>query len=216
MDGKVVLSLLVDATGMPRNIMFLKPRGSALDQFALKIVSADRFNLGTHEGVPVVVAQSVEVDLQACVEDKKDDAGIETYSLRLRSQPVQKFGLLPEQPEEAVLTPIGLSLEDSDNADVAYYRVGGEVSAPIILNHADPEYTHEALRAKYGGICIVSMIVDAQGMPRNLHVVRALGMGLDQNAIEAVKKYRFKPAMKDGKPVPVKVNIEVNFRLYPR
>jgi TonB family protein len=79
-----------------------------------------------------------------------------------------------------------------------------------------PEFTDEARRAKYWGVVLVSIIVDAQGMPRDLHVVHPIGMGLDQKAIEAVKKFRFKPAMKDGKPVPVKVTIEVNFRLYTR
>lgn len=91
--GKVVLSVLVDTTGQLHNIMFLKPLGTDLDRFALKIVSADRFIPGTHEGVPVVVGQSVEVDLQACVDEKKDNAGKKIYSLRLRSQPVQKLTL---------------------------------------------------------------------------------------------------------------------------
>jgi TonB family protein len=59
------------------------------------------------------------------------------------------------------------------------------------------------------------LIVDAQGNPQNVHIVRTLGMGLDEKALEAVRKYKFKPAMKDGKiPVPVPITVEVNFRLY--
>ena len=95
------------------------------------------------------------------------------------------------------------------------YRVGGGVSAPVALNNVEAEFSDEARRAKYQGVCIISLIVDAQGNPQNPRVVRALGMGLDEKALEAVRKYKFRPAMKDGKtPVPVMISVEVNFRLY--
>ena len=95
------------------------------------------------------------------------------------------------------------------------YRVGGGVSAPQALNSVEAEFSDEARRAKYQGVCLISLIVDAQGNPQSPHVVRALGMGLDEKALEAVKKYKLKPAMKDGKtPVPVMITVEVNFRLY--
>jgi TonB family protein len=95
------------------------------------------------------------------------------------------------------------------------YRVGGGISAPVLLYSIDAEFSDEARRAKYQGVCIVQIIVDAQGNPQNPRVVRALGMGLDEKALEAVRKYKFKPAMKDGKtPVAVPINVEINFRLY--
>jgi TonB family protein len=94
------------------------------------------------------------------------------------------------------------------------YHVGGGVSGPVPIFQPDPEYSDEARRAKYTGIVMVSLIVDAQGNPQRVRVVRALGMGLDEKAIEAVKQYKFKPAMFQGKPVPVEVNIEVNFQIY--
>ena len=95
------------------------------------------------------------------------------------------------------------------------YQVGKNVSAPVPLFTPEAEFSDEARRAKYQGVCIVGLIVDVHGDPQNVHVVRALGMGLDEKALEAVRKYKFKPAMKDNKtPVPVAVNVEVNFRLY--
>jgi protein TonB len=95
------------------------------------------------------------------------------------------------------------------------YRIGGGVSAPVVLIQPEAEFSDEARRAKYQGIVVVSLIVDAQGNPQNPRVVRALGMGLDEKALEAIRKYKFKPAMKDGKtPVPVMISVEVNFRLY--
>lgn len=93
--------------------------------------------------------------------------------------------------------------------------VGGRVSAPVPLFQPEAEFSDEARRAKYQGVCLVALIVDAQGNPQNVHIVRPLGMGLDEKAMEAVRKYKFKPAMRDGKtPVPVMVQVEVNFRLY--
>jgi TonB family protein len=94
------------------------------------------------------------------------------------------------------------------------YHVGGGVSAPQLVFAPDPEFSDEARRAKYQGVCVVSLIVDAQGNPQRVQVVRHLGMGLDEKAVEAVKQYRFKPATLQGKAVPVEVNIEVNFRIY--
>lgn len=95
------------------------------------------------------------------------------------------------------------------------YRVGGGVSPPIPLFQPEAEFSDEARRAKYQGICLIYVIVDAQGNPQNPRVIRTLGMGLDEKALEAVRKYKFKPAMKDGRtPVPVGITIEVNFRLY--
>jgi len=101
------------------------------------------------------------------------------------------------------------------NAGGGLYRIGGGVSAPLVLHAVDPEFSDEARRAKYQGLVLIQMIVDAQGNPQNPKVVRPLGMGLDEKALEAVRQYKLKPAMKDGKtPVPVMITIEVNFRLY--
>jgi TonB family protein len=94
------------------------------------------------------------------------------------------------------------------------FRVGGGVSAPRALDTPDPEYSEEARKAKYQGVCILWLIVGPDGHPRDVKVARSLGMGLDQKAIEAVRKWKFEPAMKDGKPVAVQINVEVNFRLY--
>jgi protein TonB len=101
------------------------------------------------------------------------------------------------------------------NTGGGLYHVGGGVSAPVPLNSVEAEFSDEARRAKYQGVCLISLIVDAQGNPQNPRVVRALGMGLDEKALEAVRKYKFKPAYKQGQgPVPVMITVEVNFRLY--
>lgn len=93
------------------------------------------------------------------------------------------------------------------------YRIGGGVSAPLVLSKAEPEYSEEARKAKFQGTVVLMIIVDDKGLPQNIRVVRPLGLGLDEKAIEAVQKWRFRPAMKDGRPVKVEATVEVNFRL---
>ena len=93
------------------------------------------------------------------------------------------------------------------------YHIGGGVSQPQLLVKVEPEYSEEARKAKYQGSVVLQIIVDAQGNPRDIKVIRPLGLGLDQKAIEAVEKWKFAPGKKDGKPVPVIAQIEVNFRL---
>jgi TonB family protein len=94
------------------------------------------------------------------------------------------------------------------------FRVGGGVSAPKAVYSPDPEYSEEARKAKYQGVCVVTLIVGPDGRPRDVHVARSLGLGLDEKAIEAVNQWKFDPAQKDGKPVAVAINVEVTFRLY--
>jgi TonB family protein len=93
------------------------------------------------------------------------------------------------------------------------FRVGGGVTAPSLVFKVEPEYSEEARKAKYQGTVVLYVEVDASGKARNLKVLRSLGLGLDEKAIEAVNKWKFKPGVKDGKPVTVAATIEVNFRL---
>jgi periplasmic protein TonB len=94
------------------------------------------------------------------------------------------------------------------------YKVGGGVQAPRAIYAPDPEYSEEARKAKYQGVVVLWLVVGPDGRPRDMRVQRGLGMGLDEKAVEAVKQWKFEPATKDGKPVAVQINVEVNFRLY--
>lgn len=94
------------------------------------------------------------------------------------------------------------------------YRVGGGVSAPRAVYAPDPEYSDEARKAKYQGTVVLWMVIGPDGRPRDLRVTRSLGMGLDEKALDAVRTWRFEPALKDGRPVAVQISVEVSFRLY--
>jgi TonB family protein len=101
-----------------------------------------------------------------------------------------------------------------DSGNRIYTPGAGGVSQPVPIVTPEAEFSDEARRQKYEGVCLISVIIDAQGNPQSPRVVRRLGMGLDEKALEAVMKYRFKPARKDGKPVAVRISVMVNFRLF--
>jgi TonB family protein len=92
------------------------------------------------------------------------------------------------------------------------FRIGGG-AAPVPIVRVAPEYSEEARQAKWQGSVLLQVTTDEKGVPQNIKIVRPLGMGLDQKAIEAVRQWRFEPGLKDGKPVPVTANLELNFRL---
>lgn len=94
------------------------------------------------------------------------------------------------------------------------FSVGGGVSAPLPIYKPEPEYSPEARLAKLQGTVILSLIVGIDGKAHAIQVARSLGLGLDERAIAAVRQWRFDPAKKDGKPVPVAVDVEVSFRLF--
>jgi periplasmic protein TonB len=93
------------------------------------------------------------------------------------------------------------------------FRVGGGVSAPVVLYKVEPEYSEEARKAKYAGTVVLQLIVDATGKAQGIKVTRSLGLGLDENAIQAVNKWKCRPGYRNGQPVAVLATIEVNFRL---
>jgi TonB family protein len=93
------------------------------------------------------------------------------------------------------------------------YRVGNGVSAPSVLRKTEPEYSEEARVARLQGSVVMSVIIGADGLVQEPRVVRGLGLGLDENAIEAVSQWQFKPGTRDGQPVKVAATIEVNYRL---
>jgi TonB family protein len=93
------------------------------------------------------------------------------------------------------------------------YDPGDGVTAPVLTTKTDAEYSDSAQKARYQGAVILSVVVDARGEPRDVEVVRKLGLGLDEEAVEAVKQWRFAPGTKDGQPAAVRTRVQFTFRL---
>jgi TonB family protein len=89
----------------------------------------------------------------------------------------------------------------------------GAVTAPTLLWKSEPEYSEEARKAKVQGTVVLAVEVDAQGQVRAIQVRQSLGLGLDERAIEAVRRWKFRPGLRNGKPAPSPAVIHVNFRL---
>ena len=108
----------------------------------------------------------------------------------------------------------GIGVGAGGNLGGGVMRIGGGVSAPIPTYQPEPEFSEEARRAKVAGNVLVYLQVDELGHPQNVRVLRGIGLGLDEKALEAVRQYRFKPAMKNGHPVRVEMNVDVTFQIF--
>jgi periplasmic protein TonB len=92
-------------------------------------------------------------------------------------------------------------------------RVGGNVKAPVTLERVDPRYTEVARKARIQGIVIIEAVIDRQGNVTEARILKGLPMGLDAEALAAIKRWKFKPGTLNGQPVPVYYNLTINFRL---
>lgn len=92
-------------------------------------------------------------------------------------------------------------------------RVGGNVKAPVIVTRVEPVYTEVARRARIQGIVIIEAVIDRQGNVTEARVLKPLPMGLDQAALDAIRRWKFRPGTLNGQPVPVYYNLTINFRL---
>jgi TonB family protein len=213
-DGTSVLSAIVDSDGFPQEIYFLRAIGSHLDAIALKLAESDRFKPGTRDSAPAAMVVSIEIDLTGCIEKKKKEPAQEDYSPKLSSLPVQRIDLQQPPFKDATLTLTSSVLQRAGNSSSKSSQVVGGITAPVPLITPEARYSDAARKKKLQGICLIRLIVDTQGLPQDVHVIKSLEPGLDQNALDAVNQYLFKPAMLDGHPIPVAIKVEVNFKLY--
>lgn len=93
------------------------------------------------------------------------------------------------------------------------YAPGKNVTKPELVHKVEPEYSEDARKAKYAGTVVLYIEIDPNGHPTNIRVQRSLGMGLDEKAMEAVRKWIFVPGKQNGKAITVPATVEVNFRL---
>src|SRR5690242_11899790 len=107
---------------------------------------------------------------------------------------IQFLLLVPITGSQAV----GLTLPDE-----RVYKVGGEIMPPFPVYSPQPSYSERARNAKLEGIVVISVVVTSQGRVSQVRIVKPLGLGLDQNTVESVKKWKFRPAMRAGIPVAV-------------
>lgn len=114
------------------------------------------------------------------------------------------------------VTRAGVSIPGTASADSSIGAASGAVpdpSVPILISKVEPEYSEAARKAKYQGTVTLNVEVSAAGQVTSARVVKSLGLGLDEKAIDAVKQWKFRPAMKDGQPVAAQAQAQLSFRL---
>lgn len=149
------------------------------------------------------------------VDDRLADAAIDAVK-QWKYQPTLLNG---EPVEVKTQIDVNFTLAEKEaaagpgTAQDGAFRIGGDVSRPVPIFKVEPEYSEEARAVGFQGRVLLSTVIDAEGTPTQIKVVRPLGMGLDEKAVEALAKWRFRPATKEGKAVAVISNVEMNFRL---
>ena len=123
-----------------------------------------------------------------------------------------------QKPKDAAGDPpigSGASAMAPQGAAGAVYRVGKDVTAPVKVYGPDPPYTQEGRQAHLNGQVIMAAVIDAKGNVDSVQEIsKPLGKGLDESAMKTLRTWKFKPATREGQPVPVKVKIEITFRYY--
>ncbi len=210
LDGVVKLSALVDENGVPRGIQTLQSDDARLNDFATELVAEQRFRPGTYNNSRAAVAIAVTAALHTCVLPAKKKLTEENTALTLRSHPFIEVTVLASPPassETASPAPVAFTANSGTTNQLA-----GSTGAPTPIFQPNPQYTRLAKRNNIVGTCLIGATVDAFGVPQDVDVVSSLEPSLDENAIEAIKTWRFNPALQGGSvPVPFGITIAVTF-----
>ena len=180
-------------------------------------ITAKRTNTSTCEATLVVRSAGEDFDVLIPASVRQ---GMSVAPERLRGGVACFNGTVSQAPTpvriqaasvEVTAAPAGASLSSA-----VMVPCGAQITMPRILREQKPEYTTEAMRARIQGSVEVEAVVDTDGNIADARVVRALHPDLDESAVAAVKAWKFSPGLKDGKPVPVLVDIEMSFALSSR
>jgi TonB family protein len=185
--GRIVLHVTVAADGIVKDVTVVSG-DPVLVGPAMDAVRQYQFAPCMQEGSPIESQTNITV----------------TYDLRRgASYPADASSAVPREPQEDVIREI-------EHRELFQLRDG--VTFPKALVHVNPEYSDAARKANLQGGVVLGVVVGIDGKPRSLWVAQTLGEGLDENAIEAVKRWIFEPATKEGKPVPILISLVLDFR----
>jgi TonB family protein len=219
-QGAVILHALISKTGTVEKLNVISGP-PMLVKSAMDAVQQWKYKPYIVNGQPVEVSTTITVNFALADQPAAASPPSSTPTLFVNSTDA-----------DAAAADTQAEQRDRDRA-ANLRKIGGTVSAPVLMYEVEPKFSEDARKAKVAGTVLVSLIVDPSGLPQNVHVVRGIEIGpdgkpnptltdearaaaatLDQNAVDAVNKYKFKPAMEDGKPVPVLLNIEINYKLF--
>lgn len=206
--GQELLSLIVGKKGLPSNVRLLKPLGKGLDEQTIAAVEQWKFIPGTYKGhtVPVVVTLSLYFDHCNSAADAAP-AGAGDAAPAYRRFPAPGTGFSLAEPDDKSARKI-----------IRFYDCGSGIGvspkmacAPELISAPQPMYTEAARQAGLEGTVLVSMVVNKRGSTQDVHVVQSIGKAVDEPAVEAVKKWKFRPALYNDEPVSVSAHAALEF-----
>lgn len=204
LNGFVKFAATIDTAGLPHELKMLEASDRRLVGFATEIAEAQRFKPATIDDAPAAVAVELAVGLQTCAQREKHPDNGDFYRFTLRTHPMIALALVTHP---AVQTALSAASTEPAKAEQA----GGHISTPTPTILTDPEIPASKKFQKRGR-CFLSVMIDASGVPQNIRVFQELEPELDSNAIEAVKNWRFKPALRDdNSPVSVEGTVVATF-----
>ena len=115
-------------------------------------------------------------------------------------------------PVEARI-PIWFGTQPKSGGEIYRVSPSGSIAAPRIISRVEPTYTQEARDAHRQGVVVLYAEITPEGRPENIQILRGLGMGMDEKAVETYRQWKFQPATKDGNPITVMLTVEMNFSL---
>jgi TonB family protein len=216
-QGAVILHAIISKNGTIKNLAVISGHRMLVNA-AREAVSRWTYKPYLLNGEPIDVETSITVN----------------FNLADSTAQVEPKGVASKPNDPPMLLAIAHASDNpADYNGGPVRQVGGGVKGPLIIYQPEPEYTQAGKKAKVQGVATVAMVVDANGIPQNVHLAHGLGVGPDgkpdpkfkkawrkaadgmnQSAVDAVTKYRFKPASENGKPVAVYLNVEVNFEIF--
>jgi TonB family protein len=185
-QGMTVMATVIDANGVPRHIQVLHTHGDAFDQASIAAVKHSTFKPGILAGKPVPVWIDVRVVFSAD-----------------RSQAAPQV-LITERDLPA---PDASKLEDKHHNPLSY-------TPPFPIHTVDADFADPFSKHPYVQVAVVEVLVGVDGLPKQVHVRRGLGFGLDEKASAAVMHYKFLPATKKGVPIEASRNVQVSFAVF--
>jgi TonB family protein len=153
--------------------------------------------------------------LHIVIEDPRDKSNSEWIMTLVTPDKAEFNSADPARPKN--MQPWSALRASDDQPEVnagSVYHIGAGVSAPVVISQVAPDFPPGHTEKGFSGKCLVSLVVNSDGLPEDVNIVKSLGPDFDQNAVQAVRQYKFKPAIYKGKPVPVALKIEVNFKRF--
>lgn len=192
LSGTVVLKAIIGKDGTISNLSILSSTNPIFNNSALEAVHHWTYKPYLLNGEPTEVDTTITIN----------------YALNSDASPNPQPNPDPQpnpQPEPSNL--------QSSAVPSHVMHIGGDVKPPVVVHTVSPEFSQQAKTAKFSGNVEVYLVVDKNGYPTHVRVVKGVGRGLDEKAVEAVSQYRFKPATYKGQPVPVDLYVDVNFQI---